>query len=80
MIIYVKNHSIHVTKIQERNFFEIKKSNVKNHTGFGWGNQSNQLKSIKINYKSIKAIKSNYNQLKSIKNQLENNQLYRGGH
>ena len=25
-------------KIQERHFLEIKKSNIKNHTGFGWGN------------------------------------------
>ena len=46
LTIYVKNHSIHVNKIQERHFLEIKKSNVKNHTGFGWGNQ---LKPIKIN-------------------------------
>ena len=46
LLIYVKNHSIHVKKIQERHFLEIKKSNVKNLTGFGWGNQ---LKPIVIN-------------------------------
>ena len=49
LTIYVKNHSIHVENFQERHFLEIKKSNVKNHTGFGWGNQFNQLKSIKTN-------------------------------
>ena len=36
LTMYVKNHEIHVKKIQERHFFEIKQSNVKNHTGFGW--------------------------------------------
>ena len=39
------------TKIQERHFLEINKSNVKNHTGFGWGNQ---LKPIKINENQLK--------------------------
>ena len=34
---YVKNQIIHVEKIQERHFLEIKKSNAKNHTGLGWG-------------------------------------------
>ena len=34
---YVKIHSMHVKKIQERQFLEIKKSNVKNQAGFGWG-------------------------------------------
>ena len=28
---------IHVGKIQEHHFLEIKKSNAKNHTGLGWG-------------------------------------------
>ena len=31
-----KKHSIHVKKIQERHCLQIKKSNVKHHTGFGW--------------------------------------------
>ena len=46
LIIYVKNQSMHVKNIQERHFLEINKFNVKNNTGFGWGNQ---LKPIKIN-------------------------------
>ena len=54
LIIYVKNHTIHVKQIQEHHFLEIKKSNVKNHTGSGWGNQ---LKSIKINSNLLKSIK-----------------------
>ena len=33
---YDKNDQIHVEKIQERHFLEIKKSNAKNHTGLGW--------------------------------------------
>ena len=49
LTINVKNHSIHVKKIQERHVLEIKKSNVKNHTGFGWENQLKPFKSLKIN-------------------------------
>jgi len=37
---------MHIDKKLERHFLEIKNSNVKNHTGFGWGNQ---LKPILIN-------------------------------
>ena len=36
LTIYVKNHAIHVENFQERHVLEIKKNNVKNHTGFGW--------------------------------------------
>ena len=37
LIMYVKNHQIHVKQIQECHFAPQKKSNVKNQTGFGWG-------------------------------------------
>ena len=36
LIKYDENDKIHVENVQERHFLEIKKINVKNHTGFGW--------------------------------------------
>ena len=36
LTIYVKKHSIQVLKIQESQFLEIKNSNVRNQTEFGW--------------------------------------------
>ena len=39
LTIYVKNHQIYVNKIQECHFLKIKRSDVKNHPGFGcWKN------------------------------------------
>ena len=35
LTISVKNHSIHVENFQECHFLNIKKTNVKNHPGFG---------------------------------------------
>jgi len=40
LIISVKNHSIHVKKIQERNCLEIKKNNV-NKSHRIWGGEIN---------------------------------------
>ena len=55
---YDKHDHIHVENVQERHFLEIKKSNVKHHTGFGWGNQLNQLKPIKSIKNQLQLIKT----------------------
>ena len=54
LTIYVKNHEIHVNKIQECHFLKIKKSNVQNHPRFGvlgyWGRGNWGIGGELINY------------------------------
>ena len=46
----------YMSKNPGTSFYRNQKSNVNNHTGFGWGNQ---LKPIKISYNQLKQIKIN---------------------